>query len=892
MKKSYFFILSAAAIAFASCSDESVAPPVSADGVTFTVQIDNGVESRALGDGTSAKTLMYAVYDADSPSYPLVESGSASFSGSSMSTSVNLRLANGKNYKVAFFAYYNYNSVYTFDAEAKTVTVNYQNMSTISTALSKDHDSFYAVKDVKVTGAISESVTLTRPMAQINWGTDDYDPDNKVISGAYSSLRTKFKVSNAANVLNLIDGTVDGSVEAYARTAAKPVEGSNFPVAGKEDFTYMSVMYLLVPDTDAPVADLSLECYSGSSTLVNTITVNSAPVARNYRTNIFGSLLTNPASFTVTKEKDFALPDYNQPQWSGEPATPPTDAEGNYTVSHASHLAGIAQLVNGGNTLQGKKVILTDDIDLLNLTWTPIGSDGTNAFKGTFDGQGHTVKNLNVSIAGKAPQAIGLFGTIGNKAVVENLTIENAVIDATGATGDAVPGAGVAVGNGFTDEIIRNVTVRNSSVRAYRQAAGIVGSTYGNVSGCTVENTTITLVPEYTSKNEWDNADKAGAIVGYTGEGSYTFTDNTVTNVTVSGYRHIGAIVGYINYGNIEVNGNTVNGAKLIQDFTQNYKNLAPGELIGEAYGYIGSGSKAENNTLNGITIEIPQYAASASEVVAAIENGGQVYITESIDFSTIPGTLTVDKPTTINLSEGKDIKVSAGQIVNTSDLTIKGTGTLTGTKQLIINDENGTLTIKGGNFVATASGSDLSATCIHSEGNVIIEDGNFASAGTYALNLNYANVGGKTTVINGGTFTSNGTYGGNFYSSTQNKFRNEVIINGGTFMGANGGAKADGNIEITINNGTFITEGAYHAFYLGAESYGADLATAIINGGDFYSLNGCAIGANTRSSLTVNGAFVNRTNGFTPAEGHTVVAADKTITVGGKDYTLTYQVK
>lgn len=175
---------------------------------------------------------------------------------------------------------------------------------------------------------------------------------------------------------------------------------------------------------------------------------------------------------------------------------------------------------------------------------------------------------------------------------------------------------------------------------------------------------------------------------------------------------------------------------------------------------------------------------------------------------------------------------------------------------------------------------------------NVCIVEIEGVCAGTYALNLNYANVGGKTTVINGGTFTSNGTYGGNFYSSTQNKFRNEVIINGGTFMGANGGAKADGNIEITINNGTFITEGAYHAFYLGAESFGADLATAIINGGDFYSLNGCAIGANTRSSLTVNGAFVNRTNGFTPAEGHTVVAADKTITVGGKDYTLTYQVK
>lgn len=61
----------------------------------------------------------------------------------------------------------------------------------------------------------------------------------------------------------------------------------------------------------------------------------------------------------------------------------------NYTIRSAEELAYFAQLVNGGNDFSGKTVTLARDIDLKDVSWTPIGT-GTNPFKGTFAGGGAT----------------------------------------------------------------------------------------------------------------------------------------------------------------------------------------------------------------------------------------------------------------------------------------------------------------------------------------------------------------------------------------------------------------------------------------------------------------------------------------------------------------------
>lgn len=96
-------------------------------------------------------------------------------------------------------------------------------------------------------------------------------------------------------------------------------------------------------------------------------------------------------------------------------------AENAYLLSNADDLKLFRDLVNSGNT--GICAVLTDDIDLNHENWTPIGPDRDSAYTGTFDGQGHTIKNL--SITGNYTRA-GLFGCVKDGAI-RNLTVAGSV---------------------------------------------------------------------------------------------------------------------------------------------------------------------------------------------------------------------------------------------------------------------------------------------------------------------------------------------------------------------------------------------------------------------------------------------------------------------------------
>ena len=88
-------------------------------------------------------------------------------------------------------------------------------------------------------------------------------------------------------------------------------------------------------------------------------------------------------------------------------------------ISTPEELAGLAQLVNGKNELEGYVITLTNDIYLNNVEWTQIGQSSIyQQFKGTFDGNGHTIYGLNIS------SGTGLFGAIGDCGTVKKLTVE------------------------------------------------------------------------------------------------------------------------------------------------------------------------------------------------------------------------------------------------------------------------------------------------------------------------------------------------------------------------------------------------------------------------------------------------------------------------------------
>ena len=120
--------------------------------------------------------------------------------------------------------------------------------------------------------------------------------------------------------------------------------------------------------------------------------------------------------------------------WDGTADTSwydPDDPQESYTLSTAEEFAGFAELVNEEElTFEGVTVALDADLDLAGHQWIAIG-DGNNVsgyFGGTFDGQGHVVRNLTITEPDSG--MYGLFGVVSLTGTIQNL----GVVDANVAT--------------------------------------------------------------------------------------------------------------------------------------------------------------------------------------------------------------------------------------------------------------------------------------------------------------------------------------------------------------------------------------------------------------------------------------------------------------------------
>ena len=109
----------------------------------------------------------------------------------------------------------------------------------------------------------------------------------------------------------------------------------------------------------------------------------------------------------------------------------PAQKDGVYQIGTADELVWFAKQVNGGSTaISG---VLTAEIDLNGFDWTPIGSSAKK-FSGSFDGAGHTIKNMTIDYqTAKSGERLylGLFGyaegTKDNRAAIKNLTVQGSV---------------------------------------------------------------------------------------------------------------------------------------------------------------------------------------------------------------------------------------------------------------------------------------------------------------------------------------------------------------------------------------------------------------------------------------------------------------------------------
>ena len=131
-------------------------------------------------------------------------------------------------------------------------------------------------------------------------------------------------------------------------------------------------------------------------------------------------------------------------------------ADNPYGINSAEDLKRLAEVVNAGNEFAGKFFVLTADIRLSG-NWTPIGyfnsSDDQKPFNGTFDGQGHTIKNL--TIENRSINCQGLFGFVGENGTIKKLNLSNVNISGNDSVGGLV---------GDNRGTVENCTVNNATV--------------------------------------------------------------------------------------------------------------------------------------------------------------------------------------------------------------------------------------------------------------------------------------------------------------------------------------------------------------------------------------------------------------------------------------------
>ena len=290
------FTIAAAALLVTSCNDEmdNGLKTGNEGTVTFTAQLPSEMGTRAFADGLTAKHLQYAVYEAGQSTPLKVFGDETTVVGEAemvdLKKSVTLQLTSGKSYDVIFWADATTDSPYTFDPATQKVSVDYSKVNNNS----DNCDAFFKKETITVSGNQSVDVKLTRPFAQVNIGTDDFDAAK---ASGLEVTQTEV-VAKAFATLNLATGKVaDEADRTFTMKAIPTASDGEFPVAG--GYKYLSMDYLLV-GADKATVNVAFN-YGGPQNR----TFTNVPVQRNYRTNIYGSLLTNTTDFNVVIEPAF-----------------------------------------------------------------------------------------------------------------------------------------------------------------------------------------------------------------------------------------------------------------------------------------------------------------------------------------------------------------------------------------------------------------------------------------------------------------------------------------------------------------------------------------------------------------------------------------------------------
>ena len=636
-KKLFLGMFAAAGMLLAtSCSNDELDVVQSGNEaqVTFSLAAEGGIATRAISDGTGAKKLVYAVYNANGELIKTIANTDVngqivdnSAFDNGLTENVTITLAKGQQYTVAFWAQNPNCTAYT-TTDLKNVTIDYAGLNNDET-----RDAFFKAETFTVTGNTEIDVVLERPFAQINVGVYQTDWDAAVAS-EIEIEKSKVTIEKAATSINLLTGEVTGEETVEYGFATIPTQFTTHETLDvdldkdgtKEKYVYLSMSYILANDATTGYAKATLEDldFTFAPKSGNNINfsegLNAVPVQRNWRTNIIGKILTGDVTFNITID-----PIYDGEYNNGK--AQPVNINGVY-------YATIQDAVNNVKDGEVIKVATGTYTEVVKVT-------GGKNF--TLEAAGP-----NVVIAALDHQSNGTPSTVK----VKGITFDNSVTTAgwfTGTAPNIAPCVGAWGGN-----------------LTFEDCAFIVAGTSGKETGVmtwwTTENNVMSLSFNnctFEGKDDHANA-RAMQIYGYVNMEVNNCSFNTKKDYTLK---------------YVAQNGNIATFSNNIVNNSENFVELGSSAYPGTNYT-----ANINNNTLGkGVnthtiandenqTVNVNGNVSVIAEGVVKDANGN--YIASSNEGIT---NAISDGATTINLTQGNYVIPSSAK---GKTLTIIGTGT------------------------------------------------------------------------------------------------------------------------------------------------------------------------------------------------------------------------
>lgn len=300
MKTLKYLAAAALTLLAVSCNKEQVAevPDGQLVDVTFTAALPGEMATKAIGDGQTAKTLHVSVYENDDAKTKLDLDKTATFTD--LKTQVTFSLVKGKTYNFVFWAQAAEGAPYDV-TDLKNIKISYEGAE----ANDEKRDAFYATrKELKVNGALTETIKLYRPFAQVNFGTADYDA---AVAAGVKPVKSVFTATDVATVFDTFEA--EGKEAKDVVTFTESALPGETLVTKAGDYKWMTMNYILPKGKqDAKhISNVTAEFIPETGITVKASSPQT-PVQNNYRTNILGNLLTSQVIFNIE-----IVPIFNEP---------------------------------------------------------------------------------------------------------------------------------------------------------------------------------------------------------------------------------------------------------------------------------------------------------------------------------------------------------------------------------------------------------------------------------------------------------------------------------------------------------------------------------------------------------------------------------------------------